>query len=287
MRFLDRRRVLSNMRLAVTHLTGTSVSDSHLKRAFIDAMNGAQSTCIESQSDDLYLEFDNPELVARLVERTVFSEREVAGQAYRLNSEERAHFFKTFEAAKDLLARAVPGLYHLLTQVIGSVAAYKIPERDGGSVSCCIGLIWLSPRTEWTDTHCAEMLVHEFIHNSVFLEDMVRGIMPTPSLLEDDDALTVSAIRRTRRPYDKAFHSACVATGIMYYHASIGRAADAEIHFDALRRTVLDLGDRDRALRARGQDLLTENGRQLLDELRQFVNGGPNYQLLTDALTVH
>lgn len=286
MRFLDRRRVISNMRLAVTHLTGMSVPDLRLKEAFIDAMSAAQSTSIKSQADDLYLEFDNPDLVARLVERTVFSEREVAGQAHLLNSEERAQCFKTVEAAKDLLAKAAPDLYYLVTQVIGSVAAYKIPERDGGSVSCCIGLIWLSPRPEWTAMHFAEMLVHEFIHNSVFLEDMVRGIMPTPSLLEHQDALSVSAIRRTRRPYDKAFHSACVAAGIMYYYMSIGRTADAEIHFDALRRTVVDLHDRDRALRARGLDLLTGNGRQLLDELRQFVTGGPNYQLLTNALAV-
>ena len=286
MRFLDRRRVISNMRLAVTHLTGTSVHDSGLKEAFIDAMNATQSTSIKSQTDDVYLEFDNPDLVALLVERSVFSELEAAGQAHLLNSEERAQCSKTIEAAKDLLGKAVPDLYYLVTQVIGSVAAYKIPERDGGSVSCCIGLIWLSPRPEWTAIHFAEMLVHEFIHNSVFLEDMVRGIMPTPSLLEHQDALTVSAIRRTRRPYDKAFHSACVAAGIMYYYASIGRTADAKTRFDALRRTVDDLHDRDRALRAQGQDLLTENGRQLLDELRLFVSGEPNYQLITNALAV-
>lgn len=284
MRFLNRRRVLSNMRLAVAHLTRIPVPDVDLKRAFMDALNAAQSTFIKSRPDDLYLEFDNPELVARLVERTVFSPGEVAGQAHLFSSEERTQVCKTIQGAKDLLARAVPDLYYLVTQVVGSVAAYKIPERDGGSVSCCIGLIWLSPRADWTTEYCAEMLIHEFIHNSVFLEDMVRGIMPTPSLLEHQDALSISAIRRTRRPYDKAFHSACVASGIMYYYSSIGRIADADIHFDALQRTIDDLHDRDQALRAQAQNLLTENGRQVLEELRQFVAGGPHYELVTNAL---
>lgn len=284
MRFLDRRRVLSNMHLAALYLNGAPPLTTDVKADFIKALNRAQSTTIKSLDRDLYLEFDNPDLVNRLVERTVFSSDEVAEGAHLFSVEERAHIAALINAAKRLLARAIPNLYYLITQVIGSVAIYRIPQRDGGSVSCNIGLIWLSPRVDWTVEYCGEMLLHEFVHNTVFLEDMVRGIMPTPDLLEQEDALSISAIRQTRRPYDKAFHSACVAAGIMYYYHAIGRDAEAHRHFDPLKRTIENLSESDRALKCRSLDLLTENGRDLVDELRRFVAGGPDYLTITRAL---
>jgi hypothetical protein len=284
MRFLDRRRVLSNIHLAVRYLNDSPPPTAAVKSDFIRGLNRAQSTTIKSLNDDLYLEFDNPELINRLVERTVFSPDEVTEGAHLFSGEERSQIFRLVDGAKDLLAREIPNLYYLITRVIGSVAVYRIPQRDGGSVSCNIGLIWLSPRTDWTVEYCGEMLVHEFIHNSVFLEDMVRGIMPIPELLEQDDALSISAIRQTRRPYDKAFHSACVAAGIMYYYHAIGRDAEAQSHFAPLKRTIENLYESDMAVKCRGRDLLTKNGRDIVDELRRFVTGGPDYLSVANAL---
>ncbi len=284
MRFLDRRRVLSNIHLAVRYLNGSLPHTAAVKSDFIGGLNRAQSTTIRSLDDDLYLEFDNPELINRLVERTVFSPDEVTEGVHLFSGEERSQIASLVDAAKDLLAREIPNLYYLITRVIGSVAVYRIPLRDGGSVSCNIGLIWLSPRTDWTVEYCGEMLVHEFVHNSVFLEDMVRGIMPTPELLEQDDALSISAIRQTRRPYDKAFHSACVAAGIMYYYHAIGRDAEAQSRFAPLKRTIENLYESDMAVKCRGRDLLTKNGRDIVDELRRFVTGGPDYLSVANAL---
>lgn len=271
------------MRLAATHLTGRPAPSADLKRVFIEALNLAQSTTIQSLDDDLYLDFENPDLVRLLVDRTVFSPEEVAGGAHLLSIEHQSQFAATIEAAKLLLARANPNLYCLIKQIIGSVAAYRIPHRDGGSVSCCIGLIWLSPHADWTIEYCAEMLVHEFVHNSVFLEDMVRGIMPNPALLEHEEALSVSAIRQTRRPYDKAFHSACVTAAIMYYYHIIGESTEASKHLAPLKRTIDELYEHDRVLKSRNLDLLTENGREMVEELRRFVQG-PDYSMIVNAL---
>jgi hypothetical protein len=273
------------MRIATAHLTGVAVAQDFTKASFIDAMNDAQSTTIRSLNNDLYLEFENPELVKTLVARTVFSQDEVAESRYLFLAEERQEVTALVEEAKCLLQEIGPELYFLITQIVGSVAAYRIPQRDGGSVSCCIGLIWLSPQREWNVEYCAEMLVHEFIHNSVFLEDMVRGIMPTPSLLEHEEALSISAIRQTRRPYDKAFHSACVSTGIMYYYHLLGQDSVAFRYLPALIRTLADLTQRYESLLSKQLIVLTENGRKLLDELNQFVANGADFSMIEESLT--
>ena len=272
------------MRIAATHLTGHHVAPQHLKVSFIGAMNSTQSTTIRSSDNDLYLEFENPDLVKTLVARTVFSEDEVSDGKCLFSTQERQRAVALIEEAKRLLQEISPDLYFLITQLIGSVAVYRIPERDGGSVSCCIGLIWLSPQREWKVEYCAEMLVHEFIHNSVFLEDMVRGIMPTPNLLDCDDALSISAIRQTRRPYDKAFHSACVSAGIMYYYHLLGQDAVAYRYLPALARTLTDLTQRCESLLSKQLIVLTDNGRRLLGELNQFVASGADFSLVEESL---
>lgn len=286
MRFLNSQRVLSNVRIATAHLRGSPAPAEELKQSFIAALNRAQSMNLRAITNNFYLEFENPELVRTLVDRTVFSVEETSNNAHLFSVSERQSVETLVEAAKRLLQMKGPELYNLMTQVIGTIAAYRIPQRDGGSVSCCIGLIWLSPGPEWTIEYCAEMLVHEFIHNSVFLEDMVRGIMPTPALLEHEDALAISAIRQTRRPYDKAFHSACVAAGLMYFYHLIGKDVEANRYLIPLRQTIFDLTDRYNLLSSKGSQLLTENGRQLLAELSQFIANGVDFSVITDGLSM-
>jgi hypothetical protein len=283
MRFLNTRRVLSNMKLTALCLNGVPASTLRLKSDFIRALNRSQSMLLESVPNDLYLEFDNPGLVNRLIERTVFSPLEVMDDVHLVQGNDRDELTNLLNEARTLLSSELPDLYFLMTQVVATVALYRIPRRDGGSVSSNIGLIWLSPKPDWTVEYCAEMLVHEFVHNVVFLEDMVRGIMPTPELLERDEALSISAIRQTRRPYDKSFHSACVTVGIMYFYNMIGRTRDANKHFEPLKRTVEELCASEQRLRSLGQELLTNNGREILEELSRFTRE-PDYLAITDTL---
>lgn len=283
MRFLDTRRVFSNMKAVTRYLTGTEAPGNSLKRTFIDALNAAQATTIRTLDEDIYVEFENQPLVDLLTERTVFARDEVLNGAHLLSDQERKQINLRLAEAKSIIAEADSNLYCLLVNLIGSVAAYHIPRRDGGSVSCCIGLIWLSPKEDWTTDYYAEMLVHELVHNIVFLEDMVQGVMPEPTLLERSDALSISAIRQTRRPYDKAFHSACVTAAIMYLYQVIGKQEQANRHITPLRRTIIELRRSDQALKNQGLNLLTDNGREMVRELEEFIKG-PDYSMISSSL---
>ncbi|MGB7923479.1 MAG: HEXXH motif-containing putative peptide modification protein [Pyrinomonadaceae bacterium] len=282
MRFLNSGRVRSNMELAASHLLGERPPPSCLKKSFITAMNRAQSTTIQTLPDDVYVEFDNPALVDYLVKRAVFSAGTVANGIY-LPESERVQVRNNIEAARHLINQIDPHLNHLITSLVGSVAAYRIPDRAGGTVSCCIGLIWLSPSQKWNVQYYAEMLVHEFVHNSVFLEDMVHGVMPNPTLLEHEKALTISVIRKTRRPYDKALHSACVAAALMYFYHRLGDESAAETYLAPMRHTIRELYEHDNELHEQGLDLLADNGRQIINDLQRFIEG-PNYAIIHDAL---
>lgn len=288
MYFLDARRLTDNMDLAVAHLAvassrhpGATKVPGGLKRRFISAINVAQGTNLSCDTD-IRLEFDDDRLTAFLVENGVFSTREVAGGAHHIPKHEQLHAATRFAAAMRLIARADKNLATLIENLIGSVAAYRIRSRDGGSVSSAIGLIWLSPKQSWTVEYWAEMIVHEFVHNSVFLEDMIRGILPEPAFL--NDALCLSAIRKQRRPFDKAFHSACVAAAIMYLYYRLSDEPRALSYVSATRDTIDDCLRTGRAFRASGRLLLTDNGLEILQQLHAFARGEPNFAVISAAL---
>lgn len=274
MRFLNHNRIRSNRDLAIEVLSKSDGIQKSAKLKFIDAINNAQGTTINAVPGGIFFEFENQELVDLLANRTVFSSDEVERGKLFFSQPERKKHKDNLESALALIGQVDPSLLCSIKDIIGSVASYKIADRDGGSVSCCIGLIWLSPHLEWKIEYYAEMIVHEFIHNSLFLEDMIHGIMPSPDLLSLPQAQTISAIRKTKRDYDKAFHSACVTAGIMYFYKKLGMQEKALSYIGDLRNTVYDLSVNQDALRTKGLDILSDNGRNILSELNEFVHEG-------------
>jgi hypothetical protein len=272
MNFLDSSRIRSNMCLATTCLLSRMPSDRSLHTDFVRALNVAQTTTIRTHDQGPFIEFDNPELVAYLTKKEVFTENEIKDKRHLLADRERELAQQHIEAALCLIESASPELYRTICDLIGSIAVYNIPDRDGGTVSCCIGLIWLSPTEDWTVEYYAEMIVHEFVHNSVFLDDMVNGIMPNPELVTLPEAHAISVLRKTRRPYDKAFHSACVAVGIMYLYHRLGNTEKMGSYIDDVRRTAAELRAVESQCRSAGISLLNQNGRDIVDSLISFAN---------------
>jgi hypothetical protein len=270
MRFLNSSRVLQNMNLLASHVLQTRETGKfNHKRDFIEAINVIQKTSFANNLT-AKVEFDNQNIVNFLVRNGVFNENEIIGNANIIPFNERSIIESSINDALSLIRKTNVNLFNLFHSIIGSIAVHSIPERDGGSISNGIGLIWLSPLKSWDSKYYGEMLVHELIHNCVFLEDMVRGIMPNTDLLGIDDALSISAIRQTRRPFDKSFHSACVVSGIMYYYTQIGDPEKAMQFLPSFRNTLGDLKESYEKLAKNGQYVLSQNGCEILNEMYSF-----------------
>jgi hypothetical protein len=130
----------------------------------------------------------------------------------------------------------------------------------------CIGM---GERREPEVVHFAETLIHETTHQALFLEDMLHRVFT------DDARVGVSAnplqaystTRSTARPYDVAFHAACVTATLEMYRSVAGRA-DSLVQSDSvateLERSIHDLDE------LRG-GALTPVGSSILDELIQLI----------------
>ncbi len=131
-------------------------------------------------------------------------------------------------------------------------------------MSSAVGLIWLNPRLDWGAAKTGENIVHEWIHNMLFLADMVDPIFAVDYIgLSDESAHATSAILHRKRPFDRCYHSAAVAAGLVYFHTISGDKDKADALIEPTVKTVRELQGK--------PDLMTKSGSDLLDQVARFL----------------
>ncbi len=179
---------------------------------------------------------------------------------WEINSIERDLYSLRFEDALQLIKHSLPNVYECINLTIFKFFFARRPGYGGGSVSSKIGMIWLAPEPSWTIEFWAENIVHEFIHNALFLEDMVYGVFPYTSIvMSQPEACVISSIRKQSRGYDKSFHAAFVALGIIRFYISLNDHDKARQFVAPLIKSVEGLTEK--------EHYLSDNGRRLLREL--------------------
>lgn len=192
-----------------------------------------------------------------------------------------------FAAALTFFEDSLPSVFDAFKALTCAVICARREGYSGGTVSTRIGAIWINPTREWTTQTWVENLLHEFIHNALFLEDMVNGVLLAGGdRLEQEDALALSAIRQIRRGYDKAYHSAHVAHALVEYYLAIGKHGRAMELLAPLMPCLDELRTRTQFLSPHGAVLLKELTRRALQSWRDLtllpesVRGGAANQSL-------
>jgi hypothetical protein len=180
-------------------------------------------------------------------------------EEWRYQPEERTEIEERIEAAFARLHALDPPLEEAIRDTVGTLVIGRCNGFGGGSVSDVIGVIWMAPEEHWDVNEYAETLLHEYIHQSLFLDEMVNSLFAenVPRMAEED-ALVTSTILKRRRGYDKSFHSAFVAFGLLQMREAQGRLEDAEEYAEGIWVTTDELAGRLQFLTPHGQALLDE-----------------------------
>jgi hypothetical protein len=289
MLYLDRHRAFVNMWMLATHWrrpsgpTVLGAGPGRLKTDYIEAYNRTHGTAIPVLEHGIHVELARDDLLSRLVDGSMFRPDDVARDGYAFDVSQQKIIRANIAGALELLGSLDPGLIALLDTVVATIACVRVRRWRGGSASQLPGLVVVSPQPEWTIVTYASYLLHETIHQCLFLEDRARGLFRRGADLEARDARVYSALRRTRRPLDMTVHAACVAVGLMYFHHLCGAREREQTYLRQLRKSVGGIISTERKLREKGRAYLTENGDRLLDELRAFC-ADPRYDFIVRAV---
>lgn len=144
----------------------------------------------------------------------------------------------------------------------------------GGSDSAAIGALFISRPESYSDRDLYEILVHEFSHTVMFLDELVEPHYADEQRMVHPDAYARAGISETLRPMDKVLHSLVVATEVLLHRErAIGHVDSTTIH-PPTRRLLRNLGATIESIRAvdAREGLLAARGRDLVARCSAVVD---------------
>lgn len=148
----------------------------------------------------------------------------------------------------------------LLGDLVDTVVVGRNPGAVSGSARHALGAVVIYPTAADEGLDAAALLLHESVHQALWLAEMVGGVFRhSPQEIDTLSLRALSPIRRRQRRFDSAFHAACVAVELASWHADAGRAEQVGNLTQHLPESVASLTAR--------RDLFTPYGRELLDDL--------------------
>jgi hypothetical protein len=148
----------------------------------------------------------------------------------------------------------------LLFDHVDVVVVGHNPGAVSGSARHLLGAIVMCPPTDDTGLTAAGLLLHESVHQALWLAEMVVGLFAySPGEIDALGIHALSPIRRQPRRIDSAFHAACVAVELASWHADAGRWHEVDALVRGLPLSVASLEDR--------RDAFTAQGRAFLEDL--------------------
>jgi len=265
MRLFDRLWIIFAIDSVATSVWHQSPNADELRGQYLEALCHLQPwTEIRSEADRPMVTFSNTRAVADFIGREAWNPADTDHNRHLFPSSQQANLVRLVEQAFTMISRVSDDLTELIDLTIGELFLARKEGHGGGSISSAVGLIWLNPGAKWDPWTTGENIVHEWIHNMLFLADMVDPVFSASYLkLGEKSSHVTSAILHRKRPFDRSYHSAAVAAGLVFLRDTAGDTQNADRLVAPALRTVKGLKDR--------QDLLTQSGVDLLEEIEAFL----------------
>jgi hypothetical protein len=260
-RFFDRLWVLGSVDAVATATWHEPPAAEQLRSQYLSALSHLQSwTKIQWAPEGIAVTFDNPGAVADFVRREAWG----PGRDRLFPDRQRAELRELIGAGLGTISAVNRHLHELIELTIGEIFLAQESGSEGGTMSSAVGLIWLNPLVEWGASKTGENIVHEWIHNMLFLADMVDPIFAVDYIgLSEESAHATSAILHRKRPFDRCYHSAAVAAGLVFFHTISGEKEKADALIEPTVKTVRELQGK--------PDLMTQSGSDLLEQVARFL----------------
>lgn len=146
------------------------------------------------------------------------------------NDPERRLKQERLEGALREISLYSPSYADIFRTVVTDIFILPSAIARAGSTSAAIGVIWLNPKLSYPIADVMEILLHEFTHQAMFLDELRYGHY-SYGTIRDRSTWAKSAILNLSRPIDKVLHSLVVATEVLLFRQRhIGRPAAPRAH---------------------------------------------------------
>jgi hypothetical protein len=231
--YLDLSDTVRRVALLTAAVSNRIPTSDSLKREYVRALTQVNGVPLSIA--------DHPQVVAggpilRSARAKGLVDNSVSASSYSRKS--RSVAIKQARHGLHFLRLEHPPLYELCDLLVTDIICWPSREFGGGSAPNVLGIAWLVPSHSLTSIEIAEFVVHEMIHMNVNLADMTVGLFTRGGATRFD---AYSAVLGRRRPFNQAFHSACVAVAVLYFRLLVGLDRETDRLRSSLRRCTADL----------------------------------------------
>jgi hypothetical protein len=256
-------------------LNYTLAKNLSIKEYYFETINLLQDVPVPYSNDEMHITFFDLALQNKLLSLGMIDQSDLDNDQHIYSTEEQQFIRDNLNKAIELIRVLHPNLHAAINTLVGTFLILKKDLFGGGSVSNVLGLIWLNPQADWTIVDYAEAVYHEFIHQSIFLDDMVNCMFPNANDCATEEALVTSTILEMKRPLDRSFHAAGVSIGIMHLYFMLNDKIKSKQYLENLKLTLDEVNLK--------KKFLGEQGLLTLDLMRKFVDN-PNFKDITYSL---
>ena len=160
-----------------------------------------------------------------------------------------------------------PDFWSMFQMVINYIICPFSKYSNGGSDSNFIGMLFICSPSEIDEVDLYELLIHEFTHNAMFLDEIKTPHYISDELLVDTRNYGLASISAMRRPLDKVLHSVVISTEILLHREkTLGNNDKTSIHPPTKKlisnigksiKSVRALKNYDKVMDRRGKELLS------------------------------
>lgn len=281
MTLVSAEQVRRNIRNLVTFVGGESAAAETSRRTYFDSLNQMQKYEIsfDPDSTEPLLDFalDDPRTCAIMGSLMRSPEIDDVGVIKKVGQDQIPARLRGLQSGRELLQQYDRETANIVGDLIAQIIVVSAEGYCGGSFWHILGAIWMSPSSNWNATDYAENLLHETVHQAMFLEDMVNGLFAeSPAELACASAQITSSIRGTKRPYDYSFHAATVSVALIDFHERVGVQSRAAELCQPTLATLAELAER--------KHLLSPRGAQILWQMVNLMNSTTTFKALCGSV---
>jgi len=217
---MGQKNLLKNTILLAKQNASGPLSSLNLRQEYLSYIQKVQvknKVCMNSSHQWIY----KYEMVKPYV--NLFSEKSIVNDLGQdnvidtniYNEAEASANLERVREAYSSLRQHLPDFCDIFNLNIHTLFSAPSAVAGGGSTSGAVGVIWANPKNHWKQNDLFEILIHEYTHNAMFIDELCHQHYVSLKEVAKSENYPISAILKKRRPLDKVLHALAVGTEIL------------------------------------------------------------------------
>jgi hypothetical protein len=157
---------------------------------------------------------------------------------YEIQQEDlKEHYTKYFKEAIEFIKQNFYEYYNAYMTLINNIYILSCSDSSSSCSPRYIGYILLFPKPDWTIEKYAEAIIHETVHNMLFIYELVHRVF----CADEHKFKITSSISNKSLCYYRSYHSMLVAIALIDYYLKLNNLSKANELWESSYNTLNDL----------------------------------------------